>query len=262
MRKFFDYEGPVFVFLSRFADLCWINLLFVLCCIPVVTAGASLTAMYYVTLKMVKNEETYITKQFFKSFKENFLQATGIWLIILVVAGVLGADIYILANAKGQIFNSDMASNVVMVATFITCIILIFITLYVFPILAQFVNSVKNTIKNAFLLSIRHLPYTLLFIAITVVPWVVIGFFPQLFLAVLIIFSLQAYVKAKFFKKIFERYMPGYSEEGAEVSAEAAETAEGEAIVTETAEGTSIGTFADNNNSEDSWDNSDIIEHL
>ena len=73
MGKVFNFEGPVFSFLSRLADLFWLNLLFVICSIPVITIGASSTALYYVTLKMAKDEEGYITRSFFKSFKENTL---------------------------------------------------------------------------------------------------------------------------------------------------------------------------------------------
>ena len=72
MSRIFDVEGPLFSGLSRLADLFWLNVLFIVCSIPIFTIGASATALYYVTLKMVKNEECYITKSFFRSFKQNF----------------------------------------------------------------------------------------------------------------------------------------------------------------------------------------------
>ena len=70
--------------MGRVADLIILNLIFIVCCIPIVTIGPALTALYYMTLKMARNEETYIIRGFFKSFKENFRQAIVIWLIILV----------------------------------------------------------------------------------------------------------------------------------------------------------------------------------
>ena len=57
MKNFFKMEGKFFNILSKIADLLWLNLLTILCCVPVITAGASITAMYSVTLAMVKNEE-------------------------------------------------------------------------------------------------------------------------------------------------------------------------------------------------------------
>ena len=87
--KLFNLDSPLMQGLSKMADLMWLNVLTLLCCLPVVTMGASLTAMNYVALKIVRDEECYISKSFFKSFKENFKQATIIWLMILVAALIL-----------------------------------------------------------------------------------------------------------------------------------------------------------------------------
>ena len=92
MNQVFSPDSPVISFLGKIADLIIINLLVIICSLPIFTIGASWTAMYYVTVKMVKNEESYVTKDFFKSFKQNFRQATVIWLINLIVLLVLGAD--------------------------------------------------------------------------------------------------------------------------------------------------------------------------
>jgi len=99
MGKLFNLDSPVFSFLNKAADLIWLNILTFICCIPVVTIGASMTALNYVVLKMVRNEEGYITRSYFKSFKQNFKQATVIWLIVLAVIMVLAGDFYILRYA-------------------------------------------------------------------------------------------------------------------------------------------------------------------
>ena len=83
MGRFFNMDNKFFVFMGKIADLCMLNLLCIICCIPIVTAGASLTALYYVTMKMVRNEEAYIFRSFFRSFKQNFKQATVINIIML-----------------------------------------------------------------------------------------------------------------------------------------------------------------------------------
>ncbi|MCR5831332.1 MAG: DUF624 domain-containing protein [Lachnospiraceae bacterium] len=213
MNKIFNFEGPVFTFLSRLADLFWLNLLYILCCIPVITAGAATTALYYVTLKMAKDEEGYITKSYFKSFKQNFVQATVIWLVILVIGVVMFMDLRIANGGNmAEILKTTTVSNVVIVAVGVMLIILCMTLTYVFPLLAQFDNTVINTVKNAFLLSIRHLPYTFLMILITAIPVALIWFSPALLLLVLIMFSATAYINSKFFNKIFILYMP--KEEG------------------------------------------------
>ena len=209
MSKIFNFEGPVFSSLSRLADLFWLNLLFIVCCIPVVTIGAASTAMHYVTLKMAKDEEGYITKSYFKAFKDNFIQATIIWIIFLVVMLVMFMDLRIAnGGSVADMFADPMISNIVIVAVGVMVIVIAMTLTYVFPILAQFDNTVKNTIKNAFLISIRHLPYTIAMMFINALPVLLIWFFPTLLLLVLIMFSATAYINSKFFNKIFAFYMP------------------------------------------------------
>ena len=72
MSSFFNMDSPIMRFLSRICDLMILNILCIICCLPVVTAGASITALYTITLKMVRGEESYIFKGFLKAFKENF----------------------------------------------------------------------------------------------------------------------------------------------------------------------------------------------
>lgn len=101
MGKLFNIDSPVMRFLGKVADLMILNLVTLVCCIPIVTIGASLTAMHYVLLKMVRDRECYIVRSFFKSFKANFKQATVIWLIILLVLVIFAADLRII-NASAD----------------------------------------------------------------------------------------------------------------------------------------------------------------
>ena len=96
MGKIFDMDSPVMRFLNRVADLLMLNILMIFCCIPVITIGASFTAMHYVILKMVRGEEGYLFRGFFKSFVRNFKQATLIWLIMLLAMAVVIGDSLIL----------------------------------------------------------------------------------------------------------------------------------------------------------------------
>ena len=157
MKKFFSGEGGFFGFMDKIASLFWINLLTTVCCIPVITAGASVTACYYVTLKMARNEEGYLTKSFFKSFRMNFRQSTLIWIIEAALLFIFVADFWIIATGYG---GKIPLSNVILVVTGILFFLLIMTATYVFPILARFDNTTANTIKNAFLMSIVNFPKT------------------------------------------------------------------------------------------------------
>lgn len=154
MGRFFSMDNKFFTFMSRVADLMMLNVVFLICCIPVVTIGASCTAMYYVTLKMARNEESYIIKSFFKSFKENFKQSTIIWLIMLVAGIILLMDFRITGQMKSTL------TTVMRYGLMVVAVVYAFVLSYIFPILSKFVNSIKNTFKNSLFMSIRHLPYT------------------------------------------------------------------------------------------------------
>jgi len=90
MRTILNFDGPLMSFITKITYSAYLNILWLICCLPIVTIGASTTALFYVSLKVAKNEEGSITKAFFHSFKANFRQSTVIWLILLVVGIVLG----------------------------------------------------------------------------------------------------------------------------------------------------------------------------
>ena len=97
LSGFFNYDNPVWRFIGKFGDLIILNVLWFVCSIPIFTIGASTTAVYYVTLKLARNDDGYTIRSFFKSFKENFKQATIIWLILLagaICVGFAGFDEY------------------------------------------------------------------------------------------------------------------------------------------------------------------------
>ncbi len=98
MGRFFDLENPFWNFVAKLVDAIWLNLIFIIFSLPVITIGASATAMYTVTLKMVRDREGYMFKGFYKAFKENFKQATNIWIIVAILATVLWIDLRVLIN--------------------------------------------------------------------------------------------------------------------------------------------------------------------
>ena len=98
LSNIFNYDNPVWRFMGKFCDILLLNILWTLCSVPIVTIGASTTAVYYVTLKLVRDEEGPTVRSFFRSFKENFKQATVIWLILLVAGLLIGFDLYFLGS--------------------------------------------------------------------------------------------------------------------------------------------------------------------
>ena len=206
--KIFDLDSPLMNFLGKMADLMWLNILTMLCCIPFVTAGASLTAMHYMALKIVRNEECYITKGFFKSFKENFKQATLIWFIMVLVLGLLIGDYYIILKAEIQLH------NIFKIVILMVTVFVVFTSLYVFPTLAKFENTIRRTIMNSFVMSILQFPKTILMIVLYAVPIVLLlvsyQAFPFVFLFGMSAPALaSAFLYNKFFKKLEDQLMEG-----------------------------------------------------
>ena len=98
----FNYDNPVWRFIGKFWDVLIVNLLWFFLSIPIFTIGASTTAMYYVTLKLARDDDGYTIRSFFKSFKENFKQATIIWMIFLITGVVLGFDLFYFIKVVSQ----------------------------------------------------------------------------------------------------------------------------------------------------------------
>lgn len=203
MGRIFDMDSPVMRFLGRVADLMILNLVTLLCCLPVVTIGASLTAMHYVLLKMVRNEDSYIIRSFFKSFKENFKQATVIWLIMLVFLIVFGADIMII-NHSGMEFPSALK-----IILFALAMIGYMVMCYVFPVLCRFENTIRKTIKNALFMAILSFPKTIVMMVLYVSPIILIYFFTMAVpLVILFGISAPAYLSAMLYSGTFKKFEP------------------------------------------------------
>ena len=208
MRSLFDTDGFLMRVLSKIADTVWLNILFLVCSIPIFTIGASITALYYVTFKTIKDEEGYITKDFFRSFKENFKQSTVVWLILLVLYAILGLELTTLLK-----MNTSMA-DVGMIIAMIPGLLILFVGLYVFPLLSRFENTTKVTIKNALLLSIANIPKTLFALIITIaIPVVCLSDMKLFPLIPICAFSVVAQLNSSLFYGIFEKLMPKNTEE-------------------------------------------------
>lgn len=202
MDKFFDAENPVMRFLSRIVDLAMVNILTLLYSIPIITFGGAMAAMNYVLLHLVREDETYIIRMFRKSFKENFRQGILEGLLVLVVAGVTAADMWIVHGSQSKAATFFMIMiTVIAVFIFVTCI-------YMFALQSRYENSVGETMLNAIRLAIGNLPRTIGMI-ICWLAWVILLIFigkAAASIAFLLFgFSLPGYLSAMLYDKIFER---------------------------------------------------------
>ncbi len=201
MDRFFDVNNPVMRFLSTSVDLAIVNLMTVLFAIPLITAGGSLSSMNYVLLHLYRREESYLTRMFIRSFKENFRQGTALGLIAAALCGVTAADLYLLHQ-----MNSRM-STIMMITITVTAVYLLTVFVYVFALQARYENTVTGTMANAFRLSIAHLPRTL-GMMVTWILWILTLWYlhkaaPLAFL--LYGFTLPGYVCVSLYEPVFRK---------------------------------------------------------
>lgn len=202
LKSLFSPDNPVIRFMIKLGYIWWLNILWLLSSLPIITIGASSTALIYSCMKL-HQDEGYPTANFFKSFRENFRQSTILWCIYLVVGAILGADI-IFWNHQGK-------ENRFVWGIMIAVGILYMISLsYVFAIQSKFNNPIRKTIMYSVILPFHNMKETVL-ILITVMAVVffnVTSIFMVNFFTLNLGVGLIAYLLAVFYINVFERYVP------------------------------------------------------
>ena len=166
--KFFSYDSKFSQLLLKLCYSCYLNLLWFVCSLPIITIGASTTALYYASLKLIRGEEgSSVAGMFFRSFRENFRQATVLWLILLAAGLFLGADGYILYHLRAGSSGTMAVVWTLLLAVLIAAAVLyVIVLLYTFPLVASVSNTTLAMLKNAFLIGSHYLFATILVFAI------------------------------------------------------------------------------------------------
>ena len=202
----YNPDSLVQILLTRFADMMILNILFLVTSLPVITIGAAWTSLYYVALKILqddKGEAISVIKSYFHSFRQNFLIATGIWILALLLGGVLFLDI--------RIINSmEMSGLQVILRIAVGAVVLLFLAAlqFSFPMLSRFRMSFLSAIKNAVLMAIGHFPRAFLMLGLTAgLAWITLlnkyTIYTGIFVWMTFGFSAVALIKAKQFLPLF-----------------------------------------------------------
>lgn len=205
MSRFFTPNNPVMEFIAKIFDLVILNLIFIFSCVPIITIGASTSALSYVTLKMVRGEDPYIWRNFWKSFRQNFKQGTLVWIFSILIFIFLGMDFYIINSQNTSLF------AVVRILLWIVCAVALSVFLYVFPVISHFVCTTKQALKNALLMTFGHLPYTLMMLALAGLLLFLCSSSSKLFAMIVVLsgicgFSVVSFVYSIMFDRIFQKY--------------------------------------------------------
>lgn len=181
MNWLFDENKPVMRALSIIADLMFLNILTILCCLPIITAGAAVTAMFHVAIRIIRSEDGSMLKDYFRSFRSNFKKATILWLLLLIAAVLLYAD-YLAAKAFIPVLSAGIGAIAVLV---------LITAFYSFALLARYENTLFGTLKNALALAIAYFPKTIGMTVFAIAFWMLATYFIQYGAPILLMFGLS-----------------------------------------------------------------------
>ncbi len=205
MKDLFNLNSRLMQGLAMVTNLVALNILWLLCCIPVFTAGAATVELYHTIFQYHTQQDDAIFRPFFRAFRANFKQSTILWLASLLLIGLLVFDIvYLVSWGKG--------TAVLFLLIVVTAVVL-GMQVHLFPLIARFNMTARALIRTAVSLVVLHLPTTLLALILNMAPFAVFAYDPMLFLrsGVLWIgvwFSLVAYLNGKMQLKIWNKHMP------------------------------------------------------
>lgn len=195
-------NSPVIAFLNKMTDLILLNVLMILCCLPVVTAGAAISAAYYVSITSIRCGDGYVFRRFFSAFKSNFVSVTPVWLGLLAAGFILAAD-YFFWSHFGGVFGKLM-----LMVSIVIAILLWVWSLWIFPVFAKLTGTRRELLKNAAAFAVGYLPYTA--IVMVIMGVVVYANLVSLIangIMLFVGFAVLIYVNSFFFYRVFMNHI-------------------------------------------------------
>ena len=209
MHNLFHYENPFIQFLVRVGDLMILNLLFLVCALPVVTLGASLTALHRVTQNMLFEQEEPLIKSFFRAFRQNFKQSTLVWLAELVIIVSLACDVLLVM----AYFDGSLARTMYILVA-VLAILVAGVFSYLMPLIARYENGTRQQVNNAVVLAIIKLPKTIILVLMNLLPVILLlisvpVFVQTLIFWVIIGFAFVSFLTSSILKPVFQELEKG-----------------------------------------------------
>lgn len=205
MHALFSPDSKFMRAMSRIGDLLLLNFFFLITCIPIITIGASATALYTVCFRFGTDREEGLIRSYFRAFGDNFKQGSVLWLIVLLCGATSAINTYVFYAFSGPIRYAFLLFALLFV-------LVLLITGYLFPLLSQFSNDNRSTFRNALILSLGYLPRSVLITALNIFPFVLmlLDFYTFLqagFIWAALYFSTAAYANTFLLKKVFAPYL-------------------------------------------------------
>lgn len=206
MFGIFKLDSPIGRAMNTVADIMILSVLWVVCSLPVFTVGAATTALYYASMRSVRQEGS-VFKDFFRAFRDNFKKSLMFTLLLAGAVLLIGVDYWIFS--KTQLAGETVLRVILYAVTFL----LIMIASYFFPLLARYDAATKAHIKNAFLLSVSSPLTTMVIVAMNSAPVLLFLIKPEWFFRLLPFITIlwvgmAAHINSRLLLKLFEKIQP------------------------------------------------------
>lgn len=185
MRKLFDIDNPVFQLLARMTDLVVLGLLCLVCCVPVVTIGPAVTALFKAVYDLTIERGGGMVRTYFRAFRTNFKQTVTVWLMALVGFASLGCNWFLL-----KLYYQGASYEVLAWLVLIFALVLVAFLCYIFPLIARYENTLRQHAQNAAILLIRYFPRTMLMVLIQMLPLLMLLHMPYAMMQTLLFWIL------------------------------------------------------------------------
>lgn len=220
MKKIFDYESKFMGRVSQIGELVWLNLLWLLFSLPIITIGASTCAMYSVCYGLHEQENVSAWTAFIRAFRRDFWKATISWVVLaLSGAGITFFCIYLIHTKENSVFS--------WIAFIIVAVVWLIPATYMIPLVARFENTISATIRNCYVLYLTIFPRSLLASVLTLLP---LSMFlsAKVFVCTVLLWGMAGMAASAYFNsqnclRIFETYSSMHPQGDTDKSTEIAE---------------------------------------
>lgn len=196
----FDADNFFFSGINKILDYIFVSFLWLLCSIPIITIGASTTALYYTTNKVIRNERGDILPEFFKSFRSSFKQSTTFWIFFLLIGCIVYFDIKIVT----EMLEEGMLRNLYKSLFYGLSMLSIFGIIYIFPYIARFSATNTMVMINSCFMMLHHMIKTILATILSISAVLICWLFP---IALFFMPCVWARLLSTILESIFKRYM-------------------------------------------------------
>lgn len=179
MAGLFSTDSKLYRFMCRLTDLVKLNFMWLVFSLPIVTIGISTIAAHYVALKIAEGQEGYIVSDFIKAFKENWKQGIPMSFISIICIWALYLDFQLIANAEEH-------QILFLITGIVAAYIFVFTMLYAFALLARYENTLLNTLRNSFNISMRYFLRSALLVIIVAIELAAMLWSPKTMILILI----------------------------------------------------------------------------